>query len=217
MRHGRRWEAINSTRALKNVKRNMVEDRGSLLKFVGGVTRDITLSCRSEKSSILFWRSRIFRKKSLDSSFTGLTMCGGARGGPAVEYVKYVEFDEVSGVIVCGCAGWRAINAGIRRARSIMASGSTERRYGSRHTKEYMARNEIVWVGMFQVMSRIAFAWNTKTTPIRELNRRKFADIVGRENDGRTVRSGIEESPSLFESVSARGITCWSNLVVLAV
>ena len=73
----------------------------------------------------------------------------------------------------------------------------------------YIERNESVCVGVFQDRSRITFAWKTNTTPIRELKRRKFADIVGRENEGLTVKSGVEEpSPSLFESPSSIGIIC---------
>ena len=85
MRQGRRWEAMKRTRALKKRKRNSVDDSGSLEKLVGGVNMVITLSWRREKSSMVFWRSRIFRKKSFESSFTGFTVGGGASGGPAVE------------------------------------------------------------------------------------------------------------------------------------
>lgn len=53
-RHGSRWEAMKSTKELKNVKRKRVEERGSLLKLVGGVRRAITWSWTIEKSSIQF-------------------------------------------------------------------------------------------------------------------------------------------------------------------
>jgi hypothetical protein len=86
----------------------------------------------------------MFRKKSFDSSLTGLTVGAGAIGGPAVEYVKEVVLADVNGVMVCGCGGWRATKAGIKRKRSTSARGSIERRYGSRQTKEYMARKERV-------------------------------------------------------------------------
>lgn len=84
-RHGRRWEAIKSVRVSVKAKRKSVEERGSLEKFVGGVRREIILSWRREKSSMLFWRSRMLRKKSLESSLTGLTVGAGAKGGPVVE------------------------------------------------------------------------------------------------------------------------------------
>ncbi len=53
-RQGRRWEAMKRMRERKKVARKMVDDRGSLEKLVGGVMVDITLSCRREKSSMLF-------------------------------------------------------------------------------------------------------------------------------------------------------------------
>lgn len=138
----------------------------------------------------------MFRKKSLDSSLTGLTVGAGAIGGPAVEYLKDEELAEVSGVMVCGCAGCLAMNEGMSRARRTRTSGRTERRYGSRHMKEYMARKERVCIGVFQESRRTTLAWKTNTTPIRELNRRKFADIVGREKEGLTVKSGVPRSAS---------------------
>lgn len=86
-RHGIKWEAMNINAAVTIRKRKRVEDRGSSEKLVEGVTRAMILSWRREKSSILFWRSRMFRKKSLESSLTGLTVGAGAIGGPVVEYV----------------------------------------------------------------------------------------------------------------------------------
>lgn len=41
-------------RAERNVKRKRVEERGSLLKFVGGVRSEMILSWTREKSSMLF-------------------------------------------------------------------------------------------------------------------------------------------------------------------
>lgn len=76
---------MKSMRELKKMKRKIVDDRGSLLKFVGGVRRETIWSWTTEKSSMLFCRSRMLRKKSLESSLTGLTVGGGAIGGPAVE------------------------------------------------------------------------------------------------------------------------------------
>lgn len=37
------------------------------------------------KSSMQFWRSRMFLKKSLDISEAGLMVLGGANGGPFIE------------------------------------------------------------------------------------------------------------------------------------
>ena len=70
----------------------------------------------------------MFRKKSLLSSFTGLTVRAGAIGGPGVEYEK------VSEERVRGGAGCRAMNEGIKIASRRMTRGRTDRRYGSKHT-----------------------------------------------------------------------------------
>lgn len=84
-RQGSRWEDMKRIRESVKEARKRVEERGSLEKFVRGARREMALSCRREKSSMLFWRSRILRKKSLESSLTGLTVGAGARGGPVVE------------------------------------------------------------------------------------------------------------------------------------
>lgn len=138
----------------------------------------------------------MFRKKSLESSLTGLTVGAGAIGGPAVEYLNDEELADVRGVMVCGWAGCRATKEGMSRARRMRTSGNTESRYGSRQMKEYMARKERVCVGVFQESRWTTLTWKTNTTPIRELNRRKLADIVGMENEGLTVKSGVPRSAS---------------------
>ncbi len=81
---------------------------------------------------MLFCRSRILRKKSLDSSLTGLTVGAGANGGPPMLYPKDGPFIEV--VIVGGGAGWRAMKDGIRRPSKSITRGSTVNRYGSKQT-----------------------------------------------------------------------------------
>ena len=90
---------MNINAAVTTRKRNKVDDNGSFEKFVEGDIRAITVSWRREKSSMQFWRSRMFLKKSLESSLTGLTTGAGAIGGPVVEYVNE------SVVIVVGGAG----------------------------------------------------------------------------------------------------------------
>jgi hypothetical protein len=184
IRQGRRWEAMKRIKAERKVKRKRAEERGSLLKFVRGVMTDMILSWIREKSSMLFWRSRILRKKSRESSLTGLTVGAGARGGPVAEYWKVAEVCEV---IVGGAAGCRAMNEGTRRARRSTTSGRTVRRYGSRQTNVYTARNERVWEVVCHERRRMTFDWKTNTTPILALKRRKLADIVGRENEGREI------------------------------
>lgn len=131
MRQGRRCEAMKRSRAATNANRKMVEDRGSFEKFVGGAKRLMMWSCTRVKSSILFCKSRMLRKKSLDSSLTGLTVAAGARGGPAALYPKEAVWEEKV-VIVGGGGGCLAMNAGTRRARSMRRNGRTVMRYGSR-------------------------------------------------------------------------------------
>jgi len=127
---------MKRTAAVKKANKKRVDERGSLEKFVGGVRRVIMRSCKREKSSMLFWRSRMLRKKSRESSFTGFTVGAGAIGGPLTLYWKELEELEFEEVTVGGGAGCRAMKAGIRRARRSRASGRTERRYGSRQIKE---------------------------------------------------------------------------------
>lgn len=88
----------------------------------------------------------------MESSLTGLTVGAGAIGGPVAEYVKASE------VMVVGGAGCRAMNEGMRIARSVIASGRTVRRYGSRQTNVYTARNERVCDHCFQLSRRITLA-----------------------------------------------------------
>lgn len=92
-----------------------------------------------------------------------------------------------------------------------MARGRTESRYGSRHTNVYTARKESVCDHRFQDNNRITLAWKTNTTPIRELKRRKLADIVARLNAGRSMWSG-EVGCCLLEGRSSTGITCCRSL-----
>ena len=56
-------------------------------------------------------------------------------------------------------------------------------------------------------------AWNTKTTPILELNLRKFADIVGNEKEGRSVYPGTG-GVSLLEGRFSIGMTWWRSLQI---
>lgn len=59
-----------------------------------------------------------------------------------------------------------------------------------------------------QDRSRITLDWKTNTTPMRALNLRKFADMVGREKDGRFENSGVWGSSGLEGDGSSTGITC---------
>jgi hypothetical protein len=64
----------------------------------------------------------MLRKKSLDSSETGLTEDGGDRAGP------YAEYESVGASV--GGGGCRVINAGTMIKRSKRAGGRTASRYG---------------------------------------------------------------------------------------
>lgn len=81
-RHGRRCEVMNRRQVVTKRIRKILELRDSLLKFVDGVTPAMRVSCAVEKSSMLFCRSRMLRKKSLDISEAGRIVRGGASGGP---------------------------------------------------------------------------------------------------------------------------------------
>lgn len=64
----------------------------------------------------------MLRKKSLDISFTGLTVAAGAVGGPLVASSKS-KFG-----IVEGGGGWRAMKAGMRTPTRRIIKGKMERR-----------------------------------------------------------------------------------------
>lgn len=195
---------MNMARAVINVKRKRVEERGSLEKFVGGESSEIVLSWATEKSSMQFCKSRILRKKSLDSSLAGLTVGAGANAGPVVGY-----WVEVSTEIVDGGAGCRAIKEGMRSPRRRNRSGKTVSMYGSRQMKVYIARKDKVWVGFIHERRRTTFAWKRNTTPIRALNRLKLFDIVVILNEGRLMSSDCGNALlSRFEDWSSIGITC---------
>ena len=104
---------------------------------------------------MMFCRSRILRKKSLDISEAGLMVRAGAMGGPEIEY----EGVEVGG------GGCRLKYAGTRRKRSVETRGIKGRRYGLRHTKVYTIRKDMVWDGVLQVNRRMRRFWKTKATP----------------------------------------------------
>jgi len=60
----------------------MVEERVSFEKLVKGATLWTTRSWRMVKSAMLFCKSRMLRKKSLEVSAAGLIVFGGAIAGP---------------------------------------------------------------------------------------------------------------------------------------
>lgn len=76
---------MNKVQVETKRKRKIVDERASFEKFVGGVMIFRTPSCTVLKSSMLFWRSRMLRKKSLDISAAGLMVRAGASGGPLRE------------------------------------------------------------------------------------------------------------------------------------
>jgi len=123
---------------------------------------------------------------------------------------EYWKEADVCEVIVGGAAGCRAMNEGIRRARSSTTSGKTVKRYGSRQMNVYTARKESVCVVVCHERRRMTFDWKSNTTPMRALKRRKLADIVGREKEGRVVKS-LEGVSEREEERSSTGITCCNN------
>ena len=60
----------------------MVEETISLEKLVRGAPVLTTVSWMRVKSAMLFCKSRMLRKKSLDVSAAGLMVFGGAMAGP---------------------------------------------------------------------------------------------------------------------------------------
>ena len=78
-----RW-AVRKRRAVDTVRRrNAVDETISSEKLVIGPRVETMASCRTEKSAMLFCRSRRLRKKSLDVSGTGWMVVAGARAGPS--------------------------------------------------------------------------------------------------------------------------------------
>jgi hypothetical protein len=67
------------------------------------------------------------------------------------------------------------------------ARGRTGSRDGSMQTNVYTNRKERVWVGCRQVNRWMSWFWKTKATPMRELKRRKFDDMVGMLKLGRST------------------------------
>lgn len=114
-RQGSRCAVTKSKQPLTKSNRKIVEERDSSEKLVDGMINEMTWSWSVEKSSMLFWRSRIFRKKSLLISAAGFTVAAGANGGPWMEYESVNRLDEGG-----GC---RTRKAGTMTKRSTMAIG----------------------------------------------------------------------------------------------
>jgi hypothetical protein len=123
-----------------------MELRFSFEKFVRGVRKERTASCRRLKSSMQFCRSRMLRKKSLENSGAGLIVLAPAKGGP----LRLPCQRSASPTWISG-SGCRARKLGTMTKNSKQASGSTGNRYGSTHKKVQTNKNESVWVGSAQV------------------------------------------------------------------
>lgn len=94
------------------------------------------------------------------------------------------------------------------------ARGRTVRRYGSRQTNVYTARNERVCDHCFQLSRRITLAWKTKTTPILALNLLKLFDIVVILKAGLSTKVvGVAFASLRFSLRSSIGITCCNSLM----
>ena len=81
-RHGRRCAEMNDSVVRMVRYRKSWDEKVSSLKFVAGAMVETRRSCPAVKSAILFCRSRILRKKSLDVSLAGLIVRAGASAGP---------------------------------------------------------------------------------------------------------------------------------------
>jgi len=103
-RHGSRCEAIKRAKVKTVRYRNIVDETISSEKFVAGAMMEMRPSWTELKSAMLFWRSRMLRKKSLEVSEAGLMVGGGARAGPEYEYAYGMVREAVD---VDGGAGCR--------------------------------------------------------------------------------------------------------------
>lgn len=139
---------MKSKHAIRNKHRKTAEDTLSFEKFVIGATRAISRSCMIEKSSILFCRSRMLRKKSLLISGAGLMLGAGADAGPCIV--------ALSAGWLFGGGGCRERKAGTITKKRQAASGITARRLGLRQHKVYTERKESVCVTTLQVNSLIS-------------------------------------------------------------
>jgi len=119
-RQGTRWAVTKRRREAKNRPMKRVLLRASFEKFVGGSRLANMESWALLKSSILFWRSRILRKKSFDRSGAGLILGAGAIGGPPKGYSSDGN--------CAGGGGWRARNAGTIMKKRQSARGTTTTR-----------------------------------------------------------------------------------------
>lgn len=131
-RQGRRWEKRKREAQEKVRRTNRVLLSCSSAKLKGGRTCEMVKSCRREKSSMLFCRSRMLRKKSLLRSGAGLIFGAGAKGGPS----SHSMLRTISSFDGVGAGGWRARKEGIMMKKMSIASGKTVRRHGSRQMKE---------------------------------------------------------------------------------
>lgn len=93
---------MNRRQAVIKRKTKSVDDKGSFEKLVAGAMVAMMASWMVEKSSMLFCKSRMLRKKSLDMLETGFMVRGGARGGPEIEYVEALWLRTGE-----GGGGWR--------------------------------------------------------------------------------------------------------------
>ena len=81
---GTQFPVISTTTVTSTNPMKSADDLLSSEKLVSGVIAAANASCKRLKSSILFCRSRMFRKKSRLRSGTGCIVGGGLRGGEDV-------------------------------------------------------------------------------------------------------------------------------------
>jgi hypothetical protein len=128
-----------------------MELRFSFEKFVKGVRNARTASCRREKSSMQFCKSRMLRKKSFENSGAGLIVRAPARGGPdRLPCQRSASPTWMSG------SGCLVKKLGTMTKKRQLASGRTGIKYGSTHTKVHTNKKDRVCVGCVQVKRRIS-------------------------------------------------------------
>lgn len=113
---------MNKAAATKVSPTKITVDIDSLEKLVGGARNLTRASCNLLKSSMEFCRSLILRKKSLLRSGAGLTLFGGAIGGPPNDCCRSASPVAIA---FAGGGGCRARNAGTMMKNRHAASGIT--------------------------------------------------------------------------------------------
>jgi len=139
------------------VNARTVDESGSSRNVVTCTTHALTRSYKLLKSSIEFWISRMFIKKSRLSSGAGFAGC---RGGDMAEVTSVGALDNVD-----GGGGCRASYPGTRRANTTMNRGSEIKSPGFKVTRENIVIAEIVSMGLRHVRTSSTLFCTRNITP----------------------------------------------------